>query len=50
MTSLGPAGVADEVFTAAREHFAETPLAHLLWTIAAINAWNRIGITVFPPK
>ena len=48
MTSLD-AGVADEVFAAAREHFAETPLTHLLWTIAAINAWNRVGIAAFPP-
>ena len=50
MTSLGPDGVADEVFAAAREHFAETPLARLLGTIAAINAWNRIGRAVFPPR
>jgi AhpD family alkylhydroperoxidase len=28
----------------ARAHFDETELAHVLWTIAAINAWNRMGI------
>ncbi|WP_243716473.1 hypothetical protein [Actinomadura darangshiensis] len=48
MTSIGPAGVPGDVFAAAREHFGETPLAHLLWTIAAINAWNRVGIAVTP--
>ncbi|TDC46672.1 carboxymuconolactone decarboxylase family protein [Actinomadura sp. KC345] len=48
MTSIGPAGVPDAVFAAAREHFDETALAHLLWTIAAINAWNRVSIAAFP--
>lgn len=48
MTSLAPSGVPDDVFAAARKHFDETPLAHLLWTIAAINAWNRVGIAASP--
>ena len=25
-------------------HFDEAELAQLLWAIAAINAWNRIGV------
>lgn len=48
MTSLSPAGVPGDVFAAAREHFDETPLAHLLWTIAAINTWNRVAIAASP--
>ncbi|MFI6927158.1 carboxymuconolactone decarboxylase family protein [Nonomuraea spiralis] len=49
MTRIEEAGVPEEVFAAAREHFDETRLAHLLWTIAAINAWNRVAIAAAPP-
>ncbi|MBO2465602.1 carboxymuconolactone decarboxylase family protein [Actinomadura violacea] len=49
MTLITDAGVPDEVFAAAREHFDETRLTHLLWTIAAINAWNRVGIAASAP-
>ncbi|MEV0618457.1 carboxymuconolactone decarboxylase family protein [Nonomuraea sp. NPDC050404] len=44
MTLVAAAGVPGEVLAAAREHFDEVRLAHLLWTIAAINAWNRVAI------
>jgi AhpD family alkylhydroperoxidase len=36
--------VPDEVFAAAAQHFPEAELGQLLWTIAAINAWNRVAI------
>ncbi|MEU1388403.1 MULTISPECIES: carboxymuconolactone decarboxylase family protein [unclassified Nonomuraea] len=49
MTRIAEAGVPEEVFDAAREHFDETGLAHLLWTIAAINVWNRVAIAAGPP-
>lgn len=42
-------GIPDGLFAAAREHFDETRLAHLLWTIAAINVWNRMAIASAPP-
>jgi AhpD family alkylhydroperoxidase len=44
MTTMSPSGVPDHIFTTARNHFPETRLAHLLWTIAAINTWNRMSI------
>ncbi|GGU92669.1 alkyl hydroperoxide reductase AhpD [Actinomadura cremea] len=37
-------GVPRQVLAAARDHFGDAGLAHLMWTIAAINAWNRVGI------
>ena len=36
-----PAAVYDE----AARHFEPEELAHVIWQIAAINAWNRIAIT-----
>ena len=36
-----PAAVYDE----AGRHFEPEELAHLIWQIVAINAWNRIAIT-----
>lgn len=43
MTAIGE-GVPQRVLDAARDHFDDARLAHLMWTIAAINAWNRVGI------
>jgi AhpD family alkylhydroperoxidase len=43
-TRLGDHGVTDEVWADAAGHFDEAELAQLLWAIAAINAWNRIGV------
>jgi alkylhydroperoxidase family enzyme len=36
--------VPDEVWALAAEHFDEETLAALVMGIAAINAWNRIGV------
>lgn len=35
--------VCDTVFAAATTEFTEVELAELIWTIAVINAWNRVG-------
>ncbi|MBE1532833.1 carboxymuconolactone decarboxylase family protein [Actinomadura algeriensis] len=43
MTAIG-GGVPDGVFAEARDEFGDAGLAHLMWTIAAINAWNRVGV------
>lgn len=43
MTAL-TGGVPERVLAAARDHFDDAGLAHLMWTIAAINAWNRVGV------
>lgn len=44
-TRLTEAPVSDEVFAAAAEQFDEVELAELIWVIAIINAWNRLGAT-----
>ncbi|GAA4974166.1 AhpD family alkylhydroperoxidase [Nonomuraea thailandensis] len=44
--SDGSGGVPDEVWDAAADHYDEGQLAALVMTIAAINAWNRINITL----
>ncbi|KAB8194785.1 carboxymuconolactone decarboxylase family protein [Nonomuraea phyllanthi] len=40
-----PAGVPDDVWDAAADHYDEPTLAALIWAIAAINAWNRVNVT-----
>jgi AhpD family alkylhydroperoxidase len=44
-TRLTEAPVSDAVFAEAAEHFDEVELAELIWVIAVINAWNRLGAT-----
>lgn len=44
MTCLGDDGVPDDVYQGAARSFDEVELAHLLWTIAAINVWSRLGV------
>jgi AhpD family alkylhydroperoxidase len=47
-TRLTDAPVSDEVFGRAAAEFSETELAELIWTIAVINAWNRLGAVARP--
>jgi AhpD family alkylhydroperoxidase len=42
-TRLSDGPVSDAVFAAAAAEFTEVELAELIWTIAVINAWNRLG-------
>ena len=42
-TKLTEGPVTDEVFRQAALQFTETELAELIWTIAVINAWNRLA-------
>jgi AhpD family alkylhydroperoxidase len=44
VTLVADGHVPRAVWDEARAHFAEDELAHLLWAIVAINAWNRIAI------
>jgi AhpD family alkylhydroperoxidase len=48
MTRLSEAPVSDEVFSRAADQFTEVELAELIWTIAVINTWNRLGATARP--
>jgi AhpD family alkylhydroperoxidase len=44
VTRLGEHGVTDDVWGAAAKHFEEAELAQVVWAIAAINSWNRMGV------
>jgi AhpD family alkylhydroperoxidase len=46
ITLLSQTHVPDDVYEAAAVHFDDDELAQLIWAIVAINAWNRIGVTV----
>ncbi|WP_405784431.1 carboxymuconolactone decarboxylase family protein [Streptomyces sp. NBC_00859] len=43
--TLLPAGVSDEVYAAAAQHFGEQELAQLIALIFTANAWNRMNVT-----
>ncbi|MDN0195256.1 carboxymuconolactone decarboxylase family protein [Streptomyces sp. S.PNR 29] len=45
VTVLTDGFVPDEVYEKAAQHFEEAELAQLIAGIAAINAWNRFGVT-----
>ena len=47
-TRLTDGPVSDEVYDKAAEHFSDEDLAGLIWVIAVINAWNRLGATARP--
>lgn len=47
-TRLTHGEVSDEVFNRAAAQFTEVELAELIWVIAVINAWNRLGATARP--
>lgn len=45
VTLIADAGVPDEVYARAAEHFEEDELARLLALILTINTWNRIAVS-----
>jgi len=47
-TRLTDGTVSDEVFNRAAAQFSEVELAELIWAIAVINTWNRLGATARP--
>jgi AhpD family alkylhydroperoxidase len=47
-TKITDGPVADEVYARAAAEFSETELAELIWAIAVINAWNRLGAIARP--
>ena len=48
VTRLTDGEVTDEVFNRAAAQFSEVELAELIWVIAVINTWNRLGATARP--
>src|SRR3954451_11297840 len=45
VTLIAGSHVPRAVYDAAAEQFEEPELAQLIWTIIAINAWNRVAVT-----
>jgi AhpD family alkylhydroperoxidase len=43
LTRLADHPVTDEIWAAAASAFTETELAQLIWSVAVINTWNRLG-------
>ncbi|MFF0435568.1 carboxymuconolactone decarboxylase family protein [Streptomyces sp. NPDC004327] len=43
--TLLPAGVSDDAYAEAEEHFEEKELAQLIALIFTVNAWNRMNVT-----
>jgi AhpD family alkylhydroperoxidase len=48
VTRLADSVVSNEVFERAAAQFSDQHLADLIWTIAVINTWNRLGATAHP--
>jgi AhpD family alkylhydroperoxidase len=48
MTRLAERPVGDDVYGRAVTQFSDVELAELIWAIAVINAWNRLGATARP--
>ena len=44
LTRIG-GGVPDDLYADARRQFSEKELVDLTWSVAAINAWNRVVIS-----
>jgi AhpD family alkylhydroperoxidase len=45
MTKISEVHVPDDVYDEVRANFSEKETVDLAWSIAAINAWNRMAIT-----
>jgi AhpD family alkylhydroperoxidase len=45
ITLLPDAGLPEDVYEAAREHFDDEELAQLIFACVVINAWNRIAVS-----
>jgi AhpD family alkylhydroperoxidase len=48
MTRLSEAPVGDELFARVAAEFGDQDMSDLIWLIAVINAWNRLGATAHP--
>lgn len=46
LTNIRETQAPDQEYTAVREQFSEKETAELTWCIAAINAWNRVAISM----
>jgi AhpD family alkylhydroperoxidase len=46
LTNISDGHAPDHVYDLVRSHLSEKELAELTWLIAAINAWNRVAISM----
>ncbi|MNC27820.1 Carboxymuconolactone decarboxylase family protein [compost metagenome] len=44
LTSIPANGVSDEIYNHVREQFSEKEISDLTYSVASINAWNRLNI------
>jgi AhpD family alkylhydroperoxidase len=49
-TRVATGDISDEVLAEARLHFNETELLQVMYTVACINAWNRLALAGRFPK
>ena len=49
VTDIGRAGVGDALYDEARTQFSDKELVDLTIAVIAINAWNRLAVTLRPP-
>jgi AhpD family alkylhydroperoxidase len=46
ITQIGKAGLAEDTYQKAILHFGEKGVAQLIFTVAVVNSWNRIAISM----
>ncbi|HVU58902.1 MAG TPA: carboxymuconolactone decarboxylase family protein [Puia sp.] len=46
ITQIGKAGLSEDTYQKALHHFGETGVAQLIFTVAVVNSWNRIAISM----
>ena len=44
LTQIGPHGIEDDVYANFAQTFSEKEISDLTFVVAAINAWNRLGV------
>lgn len=49
VTTIATSDASDEAFARLREHFSDEEIAELGFVIAAINAWNRLNVSLRVP-
>ena len=46
LTAIGESHAPDAAYAALREQYSERAVAVITWAVAAINAWNRVAISM----
>ncbi|WGE32183.1 hypothetical protein NYR60_00775 [Actinobacillus genomosp. 2] len=44
LTQIKPEGISDELYNRAKAVFSDQELCDVVFSIAQINAWNRLGV------